>query len=217
MSITHVGDTLPNWRILLIGGSSATGKTVLARRLAIRLGVSCLLVDDLRLAIQRMTTAEAHPALHLFFDPATDPPRPTEDVWARPPETLSEGLIEVARVMSEAIEIVMDHHIHITAAGPIVLEGDGILPELAARRISAGDPVRAVFLVEQDEQAILANARGRGRGMEGWSEHAQQAQARMSWLYGQRLRHNAEVLGLPVVTSQPWETLEERAVRALKL
>ncbi len=39
--------------VLLIGGSSGTGKTNLAKQLGQRFGISWLEVDDLRLALQR--------------------------------------------------------------------------------------------------------------------------------------------------------------------
>jgi 2-phosphoglycerate kinase len=50
--------------VLLLGGASGVGKTVLAHKLARHYGVSLLLVDDVRLAIQQVTTPEQHPALH---------------------------------------------------------------------------------------------------------------------------------------------------------
>ncbi len=42
-----------DWTVLLIGGHSASGKTVVAERIGLPLGVHWMMVDDLRLAFQR--------------------------------------------------------------------------------------------------------------------------------------------------------------------
>jgi len=41
------------WRVLLIGGPSGVGKSVVARSIGLRLGIPWLQVDDLRLALER--------------------------------------------------------------------------------------------------------------------------------------------------------------------
>ncbi len=75
----------PTWKVSLIGGSSATGKTTLARRLARHYGLSVLQTDDVRMALQQMTTLEQHPALHYFITPPS--------VWNQPPEIVRDGQI----------------------------------------------------------------------------------------------------------------------------
>lgn len=55
-----------DWRVLLVCGASGTGKTTATQALARRLGFSTLLVDDLRISLQALTTPETHPGLHLF-------------------------------------------------------------------------------------------------------------------------------------------------------
>ncbi len=54
----------PTWNVLLVGGSSATGKTTETRALAHHYRASLLQTDDIRMALQQMTTPEQHPALH---------------------------------------------------------------------------------------------------------------------------------------------------------
>ncbi len=56
-----------DWKVLLIGGSSAIGKTTIARSLGHRLGVSVIPADDIRLAIQQMISPAQQPALHYFY------------------------------------------------------------------------------------------------------------------------------------------------------
>ena len=59
------------------------------------------------------------------------------------------------RALSPALEVVIEHHVDQRL--PVVLEGDGILPDLLARppvrTRAAGGRVRAVFVVEPDATA----------------------------------------------------------------
>jgi 2-phosphoglycerate kinase len=207
-----------DWRVLLIGGNSGTGKTVVAHEIAHRFGASVLLVDDIRLALQRITIPEHQPALHYFLSDSA--------VWQRPSELLVEGWIGVAKVVSYAIEIVIAHHIAVAEAGPVVIEGDGILPSLAAQDQFAGlnhfqgltvqQMVRSVFLFEPDEEVLLTNMQSRDRGFDELPSAEQRVQARASWLYGQWLRQEALAHELPAVPARPWETLTERVLAAIE-
>ncbi len=204
------------WKVLLIGGSSAIGKTTVARALGRRLGVSVIPADDIRLAVQQMTTTAAHPHLHYFLD---DP-----HIWRQPPEVLRDGFIAVSRAVSPAVESVVAHHV-VTDVGPIILEGDNILPGMAAQGhfsdirffagLECGDDVRSVFLVEPDEEALLHNARARGRGFDDLPVEEQRTIVRAVWLYGQWVRQEAEAHGLPVVPVRPWMTLTDRVLAAI--
>jgi 2-phosphoglycerate kinase len=208
-SVNHV-ISQPDWKVLLIGGSSGVSKTLAAMEVARRYSVACSLVDDFRLVLQRMTTPAQEPVLHFFTG--------TEDVWKRSPEELCERLIEVGKLMSSCLEIVIAHHV---ATGlPLVLEGDGIVPSLAAQHSFSGldvgpGQVHSVFLHEHDEEVIAANMRGRGRGFQHNTKAEQQTQARMSYLYGEWLRQQALTLNQPVVESRPWDTLVERMIEAI--
>lgn len=156
------------WTVLLIGGVSGAGKTVVARQLGLEFGVSWLQVDDLRLALQHsgvaLPDAGDTAALRLFWD--------TPDVWQRSPQQLRDGLIAVGKAMSAAIEIVVANHVD--TAAPAVIEGDNIVPTLVAcpllRDYVQRGHVRAVFLVEADERTVLANILARGRGLTGRTE-----------------------------------------------
>jgi len=193
------------WAVLLIGGSSGCGKSVVAARLAHDLRIPHAQCDDFRLALQRATTPEQHPALHFFVS--------TEDVWRLPPELLAERLADVARVMSHALEIVPAHHVDLRV--PLLLEGDGLLPSLATQPSFAGasaapGQVRAVFVHEPDEAALQHAMFARRRGFERLSPQEQRTQARMSWLYGNWLRDETQRCGVPIVAARPWDTLPAR-------
>jgi 2-phosphoglycerate kinase len=110
-------------KVPLIGGSSGVGKTVAALRLASRLGMTWESVDDFRLVLVPMTTPEAQPALHTFF----------RTLYQRSAEQLAHSYIEVAQMVSYTLEIAIANHV--ATASPLILEGDTIVPELAAKRV----------------------------------------------------------------------------------
>lgn len=206
----------PRWRVLLIGGSSGVGKTIVARALARRLGLSVLLADDIRMALQEMTMPGEQPGIHYFMAHPT--------IWQKPPETQCQGLITVGTAMMRPLAVTIAHHVFVESAGPLIIEGDGILPALAAQTTfpnihfeaaPVGDSVRSVFLVEPDEETLIRNMRQRGRGFDGFSLKEQETFARASWLYGHWLRRQADHYNLPIVESRPWETLVERVLHAV--
>jgi hypothetical protein len=75
--------------------------------------------------------------------------------------------------------------------------------------------LRAVFIVEDDENQLLRNLRSRGRGFESWGRAEQKGFARASWQLGQWFTHEAQALGIPVIASQPFTTLSARILRAI--
>jgi 2-phosphoglycerate kinase len=197
------------WKVLLIGGSSGVGKTVVARQIGRQLGMPWLQADDLRLALTYSSTPEQQPTLHALAAAAIDPAAPAEAVFMR--------LIETGRIVSHALEIVVANHI--ATAAPLVIEGDGILPAMAAQRRFADrdalDQVRAAFVFESDEAALFETALARGRGFDALTAPAQQKAVRRSWLYGRWLREEALRSGLPVIDARPWPTLAARLLAAL--
>jgi 2-phosphoglycerate kinase len=200
------------WLVLLIGGHSGAGKSTLAAQIARRTGAGHVEADDVRMAIQRVTSVEQLPALHYFASaPGVTRPR----VWQRDPDELVRALSGVAEVVSRALGPVVGHHI--AARKPVVIDGDGILPGLAqegqpgwtaplgvvlAER--AEHALRSVFLVEPD-QAVVRSRMGRGQDGD--------TQGTMHWRYGQWLQAEAERLGQLVVEPRPYETLLERVLK----
>jgi hypothetical protein len=172
-------------------------------------------VDDLRLAFQhsRVTLPDAAStaALYLFWD--------APDVWQRAPEELRDALIAVGSALAPAIEVVVANHIDQAEMGPIVIEGDNIVPTLLARPMmherATGGRVRGLFLIEPDEGTILAHIVARGRRGFGQTEAEQRTEARAKWLYGQWLAGEALRHRLPVLEPRPFETLDERVMVAI--
>ena len=189
----------PNWRVFLIGGHSSVGKTTVAKRIGLSLGVPWMMVDDLRLAFQRARVRLPEGTDALYFDKEPH-------FWHRPPEEQRDALIAVGHVLSAALEVVIENHVDQSA--PIVIEGDGILPSLLSRPpvVERAAMVRAAFLVEPDESEIQRNVLARGRAGD---------QARGIWLFGQWLAQEAAMYDLPVVEPRPWDALVERLTDVL--
>ena len=208
-SMTGNIDNLRPWKVLLLGGHSAVGKTVVARQLAHHYHVGLAEVDDFRLVLQRVTTPEQQPILHSFL---------TENILQWSPHAIRDQMIMINRVVSSALEIVVASHVATNT--PCILEGDGILPSFAAQSVFAdldvGRTVRAVFIVEHDRNRVFGSMKTRGRGFETFSAEQQQQWVELSWQYGQWLAVEATRLGLPVVTAQPWGTLAARVQAAIE-
>jgi 2-phosphoglycerate kinase len=192
-----------SWHVLLIGGASGVGKTQVSYRLAQHFGVGITEIDDFQVILERMTTPEQQPVLHLF---PTNP-----DAFFRMDEDQKLAFaLSYSEVMSEPLEYVIANHL---GESPIVLEGDFLLPSLAVQPsydgISAAGRVRALFIYEDDEDQI-------GRNYLAREGEPQPGRARASWRHSEWLRQEAARLGVPAIASRPWETVFERALVALE-
>jgi hypothetical protein len=94
------------------------------------------------------------------------------------------------------------------------------VPTFAAQKVFAkldvAESVRAVFLIEDDEDQLYRNSEERGRGFELFSAEHQRSCVRRSWLHGQWLRQEAMRCSVPIVAPRPWETLAERILTAIE-
>ena len=87
------------WHILLIGGSSGVGKTIVSQALAAHFGISRLLVDDVRLALQEFTSPEHYPDLHHF--------EATPAVWRESAESSCARLIATRAALEKRFCLVV--------------------------------------------------------------------------------------------------------------
>lgn len=200
------------WDVLLIGGVSGSGKTVAAADLARRLAIPWIGVDDLRLALQwsrvRLPGSGQTEALYFFLD--------TPDVWSLPAERLRDGLIEVAELMTPAIEIVIQNHLH--NGDPLIIEGDGIHPAIVERpelsKEFESGAVRPVFVHEPDTTRLYANYITRKRLIAGRPEAELRTEARVKALFSNWIATEARKRELPAIDSRPFDSLVERIVSA---
>jgi 2-phosphoglycerate kinase len=140
-----------DWSVLLLGGASGVGKSQLSYPLARRYGIPVVEVDDLVLAVKRMTTAQQQPELHYW------------DTHAEAGDLSVAGIVElhiaVAKALLPALDAVIGNHLETDT--PVIIEGDYLLPSLAAQDSYDGQPansrVRGVFLHEPDRDQLIAN------------------------------------------------------------
>ena len=174
-----------------------------------------MMADDLRLAFvrARVTLPENSEALYLLDRSPSS--------WPLHPEVLRDALIGVGQALSAPLEAVIENHVDQVEADPIVIEGEPVLPSLYARpsvrERAAGGAVRAVFLVEPVESAILENIRVRARPMGDQTPDQQRSEARAKWLLGKWLAREATDYDLPVIEPRPWETLDQRIAAAMEI
>jgi len=89
---------------------------------------------------------------------------------------------------------------------PMVIEGDFVLPELAA---TFNNPrIKTIFVHEPLREQILQNYLSR----EGTS---QAHRAGISHAWGNWLKENCELNNVPVIESRPWDNLMERVIMLL--
>jgi 2-phosphoglycerate kinase len=195
-------DVTRPWQVLLIGGASGAGKTSVSYRLANHFNVGITEVDDFQVILERMTTPEQQPELHW------GPTQPEANRLAA--DEIADHLIAVCRVMAHALEAVIKNHLE--SKSPVILEGDFILPALAAQASFCGYPgdgqVRAIIIDEDDEAQLLRNFEER-------ESTSQPLRARVSWLHGRWLKQQAEASGAAVIASRPWQTLFDRVLHAV--
>ncbi|MFF9511175.1 hypothetical protein ACF1BU_31895 [Streptomyces sp. NPDC014724] len=193
-----------SWDILLIGGASGIGKSRLAAQLADEAEGFVVEFDDVVSAVEAMTTAQHHPALHHFAD--------IPDTGRLTVEQVLNLQIATALALEPAVLGVVRNRLTVGVAA--LVEGDYLTPAAAVEAIregrAAGRRVRAVFLHEEDPDRITANYAARE------PECGEQAhRARVSAAYSRWLADQASLHALPVVACRPWDTLAARIGSAL--
>jgi 2-phosphoglycerate kinase len=196
--------TVRPWQVLLLGGPSGVGKSSVSYRLAQHFGIGLTEVDDFQVVLERMTTAEQQPAIHYW--------RTHPEAGELAAEQILELHLAVCQALMPALEAVIANHLE--SRTPVVLEGDFILPALAAQASFADQlnngQVRALFLVEPDEKQLLRNFAQREP-----DQGPQEKRAQVSWHFGNWLSEEAERYGIPVLPARPWVSVLERILMAL--
>jgi 2-phosphoglycerate kinase len=200
--------TAHNWTILLVGGPSATGKTTLAESLAVRFGLQHIDVDLIYMALRRAFPAHVAP-IRLYEQ--------DELYWARPVDELMEHHLEFRTWFCRALEVVVAQQYR--RGRPTVIEGTWLSPQFAKQRVYDGflvDGVHAVFLYEPEPYATERRRRQRANPWDRtFAPEVMRNIAVLRLHIGEEMTREAEAVGLPVLESQPLETLEARALAAL--
>ena len=187
------------WDILLIGGASASGKTMLCRQLSQLYGIDLVRADDFQVLLEALTTPESHPTIHYW---KTHPNWREDGV-----DTAVSRLIDVGHMLIPGLAAVIDDHLEENI--PMILEGDFLLPELAASFTNKNPRVKAIFIHEPSREQILQNYLAREASI-------QEFRTDVSHSYGNWLAEECAKLGIPIIESRPWNTLLERVIDSLR-
>ncbi len=195
-----------DWKILLIGGGTGSGKTGLSRALAKRFDANVMEGDDLRWVIEAAVPRGSDPDLHLFVDAG---------VWQLPLEELLDRTERLsARVCRAAEAVIVRHHTHDQR---FILDAFWVLPAFAAQStfngVEMAGEVRSLFLYEDDASSVAERRAGKEPNAAPPTPEA--VRLAMFRAHGALMRRQAEAIGLPVLASTPLETLEARALAAL--
>src|SRR5215211_7529396 len=105
-------ETRRDWQVVVFGGASGVGKTMVSYRLAHHFAVGLTEMDDFQNVLERLTTPAQQPALHEFR-------LHTAAVLAMDDEQMLAHTRSVADAMSVAMELVIANHLATRA--PVVL------------------------------------------------------------------------------------------------
>lgn len=181
------------WTVLFLGGPSGTGKSTLARKIALRHGAQVLEADDIYLAVKAAADETQFPALS-YWDHGRD--------WKKVSlEENVDWLLEVGRELFPALREIAFRHIEDRL--PVILEGDFLNPEWISAIL--GPEIRAIYIREPDQAQIVRNYLEREGG------EPQEYRAQISVSYGERLMELCRRYGIACVEVRPWETAWERA------
>jgi 2-phosphoglycerate kinase len=186
-----------NWDILIIGGASGSGKTNVSHPLSHFYGVDLVRVDDFQCFIEAVITPEMIPTLHYWK---------IELNWRNESvEWVVDRLKSVSQAWLPGLRAVIKDRLEENI--PMVIEGDFVLPELAA---TFNNPrIRTIFVHEPLREQILQNYLSR--------EGTPQAhRADISHAWGNWLKENCDLHNVPVIESRPWDNLMERMIMLLK-
>lgn len=185
-----------NWDILLIGGASGCGKSKLSHSISNYYGINIVEVDDFQTMLEAMTSPTNFPCIH-YWD--THPNWRNEGV-----NSAVNHLIDIGKELMKGLTAVINDHIESNT--PMILEGDFILPELAA---SFKNPrVKSIFICESSQEQIMQNYLNREGDMQDY-------RAQISYAYGNWLKENCLKYGLNIIESRPWDTRLTRAIDSL--
>ena len=183
-------------RLLLVGGSSSVGKTVVARELSARLNRDHVRVDDLRRGLA---------------DPALRQLQQGPEVWDLRPEDLCSCLVRAGEALAPHLQSWINQ---VPVGRNVVLEGEGIEPALITSVAKSGAGV-GVVVIETDVERIYKTLSNRSKSFAALTEPRRRAVASMNQLYGLWLQQRAREQDVAWVHSQPWVSLADRIIDAI--
>lgn len=142
-----------NWTVLLIGGSSAVGKSQLARQLANHYQYPLTEMDDIRIALHQLVDDKQYPDLFTFIN--------NKNFYSDFNEqTYTQKQLGVGAVIWKSLDILISKHIELKEQ--VIFEGDSIIPELLTKRDL--QKIKAIFIYDDfnsiKERQLKRNRQG---------------------------------------------------------
>lgn len=179
--------------VLWIGGSVCSGKTSAAKDLAGRYGLRIYSFDRAEPFHIYRSVPERQPNLIRFMAMTMD------ERWVlRTPEAMAEHAL--AAWSEERFPMVLDDLRHLPGSGAVIAEGAGLLPEKVAPLLT--DNRCALWLVATPDR-IRQVRTARGEGVSQATSDPRRAFENLvarDVLMAEHIRHEADRLGLPVVS-----------------
>ncbi|MBI1309203.1 MAG: hypothetical protein GC129_05055 [Proteobacteria bacterium] len=178
---------------ILIGGAPTTGKSVMARALAARLGLPWISTDQLRSVAKRYGSKDRYPCL---YDSAG---LTAEEFLTRyTPQQVCDMEFKQGGDVWPAVEALLAHDAWEKGG---IIEGVNILPQLVAENKVNPGLVRAVFLVDLDEERMrkVVYTRGLYDDAANYADDVKESEVGWAMMFARRLQAEAREYGLPCV------------------
>lgn len=188
--------------VLLIGGSSGTGKSILARQLSEYFKIPLCEVDDIRIAIQQIADKNKYSKLFNFLNSGD----------YRNKMSVSEFVtkqIEVANSVWIALKVLAEKHDFLNEK--VIFEGDNILP-INTKELKS-EKIKQIYICDNKEE-IYRNMLNRKR--HNITEEEIKKDAEFSFAYGQEICKQAKENDFLAIQASPLETLLERVLKLIE-
>lgn len=123
-------------KIILIGGAPGSGKSMLAKKIALARGVNWISTDQIRTIMQKATNKDANPDLFVDANTGLDA------------EESGELEIKKAEAVWKGVAEFINHN---NPWEGCVIEGTAVLPHLIARDLKDRQDILPIFVVQPEE------------------------------------------------------------------
>jgi 2-phosphoglycerate kinase len=180
-------------KIILIGGAPTTGKSTVAQALAKELDLPWLSMDQIRNTMRVVADKDKHPNL---FNGGRDAETFLTSF------TASE-IVDKEIAQSEAAWLGIKAFIEEDYTWPkgFIIEGVNVLPHLVARDFSDNPDVRAVFLIDRDNERMrkVVYERGLWADANDYPDYVKEKEMEWATLFGERLEEVTKEHGFPLI------------------
>lgn len=183
-------------KIILIGGSPTAGKSYTAKKLAEWLKLPWISTDAIRSQMRKLVREEDYPAL--FELAGATPEMSVEFLTSR----TTEEVVKQQTGESEDVWKGVKALIETDDIDSFIIEGIAILPHLVSDLIKTNKKIKAVFLVDEDEERVRKIIFTRGLWSEASTYPDSVKEKEVEWVFAfnDHIKNEAKKYNLPVVS-----------------